>query len=203
MKYQNILSLSNSVKDNLIRSFARDQATYDYSCVMFDLPKDIAKIAQEICENNIADEILYGVDDSHGKDIQYGRETDTHVTVKWGLHTDDVEEVRELLENFPKFEVKIGKVSLFESKDTKEDYEVVKIEIVSPELRRLNKKISETFEVTDTHKEYKPHMTLCYVKKGKCPEALLNDCKLTGKKVKVSEVVFSNKKGKKTKIKLK
>lgn len=203
MKYQNIFYLDDNVKESLIKSFSRKQETYDYSCVLFDIPKDIAKKAQEICIENIMDEVLYEIDESHGDDIKYGRETDSHVTIKWGLHTDDPEEVRELLENFPAFEIKLGKISLFESKDTKEEYEVLKIEVIGSDLRRLNKKISETFKVTDTHKEYKPHMTLCYIKKGKCPKVLLGDCKLTGKKIKIKEVLFSDKKGNKTKFKLK
>lgn len=198
MKYKNILYLSNSIKSNLLEVFSKTQDKHEYGCLMFDFPKDIAKEVQDICKKNIADEILF-IDE---KDKEgYGRETTIHATVKWGFNNDETEELKDFLKDTKKFEVKLGEVSLFENK--KDGYDVVKVEIISRDLHRINKKVSEAFKITDTHKEYKPHMTLCYVKHGTCPESFLGDFKLTDKKIIIDEFVFSNMDDKRTKYKLK
>lgn len=198
MEYVNILSLNNKEKKDFIISFSKKQDKHEFGCLMFELPKDISNEIKEICKKNIADEILYF---EKGDKEGYGRETIIHTTVKFGFNRDDSKELKEFVKEIPRFEIKLGEVSLFENK--KEGYDVVKVGVISRDLHRINKKISEMFDVTDTHKEYKPHITLCYIKHGKCPESFLDEFKLTDKKIIVSEFVFSDKSDKRTKMKLK
>ncbi len=91
-----------------------------------------------------------------------GREEDFHITIKYGLHTNKAEDVRKVVEGFGLIEYRLGKVSLFQS----EEHDVVKIDVVSDDLHRLNKLISSSLECTDTHPTYKPHVTIAYVKPG-------------------------------------
>lgn len=193
--FRNIFQLDPNQRSHVIKKFSRsDKAAREYSVVMIDIDKTIAKEMKAMCKKNIADEILYSEDDG------FGRETESHVTVKWGFKTDSVKEFKELLKDTKPFEIKFGKISTFEPDDK---YHVVIIEIISKELHALNKKLSDNFETHDTFKDYKPHATLCYILPKRCPEVLLNDCPLTGKTMKVTEVIFGDRKGKKTKIKLK
>jgi 2'-5' RNA ligase len=192
--FHNILQLSEEQKKRAIKQFARsDKDAHEYSIIMIDISKEIAKQMKEICKNNIADEVLYT------EDNKPGREDDAHITVKWGITTDDVTEFKKMMKEVNSFVIKFGKISLFEPDDK---YDVVKIEVISRELHALNKKITNNFETEETHKEYKPHATLAYILPKRCPEALLSDCRLTGKTMKVTEVVFCDRKGKKTKLKL-
>jgi hypothetical protein len=89
-----------------------------------------------------------------------------HVTVKYGLHTNDPNDISELFKGEKPVEVELGKTSVFKGETKGVPYDVVIAEVKSPDLERLNKKITNNAEVTDTHPEYKPHVTLAYVKAG-------------------------------------
>jgi uncharacterized protein len=94
-----------------------------------------------------------------------GREDDPHVTVKYGLHTNDPNDVSQLLQGEPAIRYTLGKTSLFPASGDR-DYDVVKVDVHSPDLHRLNKKISDGLAHTDTHPVYMPHATVSYVKAG-------------------------------------
>lgn len=99
-----------------------------------------------------------------------GIETDSHITVKYGLHTDDADAVCRLIENLPPIRATLGKTSIFEvSKSDGRRFDVVKIDIDSDDLHRFNKIISDSLEHTDTFPNYHPHLTLAYVKAGHGP----------------------------------
>lgn len=91
-----------------------------------------------------------------------GRETDPHITVKYGIHGSNAAGVRRILTKERPIKYKLGKISKFELSDM----DVVKIEITSPDLHRINSKIKAAVACTDTHPTYQPHATIAYVKKG-------------------------------------
>ncbi len=127
-----------------------------------------------------------------------GREDEPHVTVKYGLHTGNPDEVKRLLaDEGPTIKLKLGKTSLFPA-NHEEGFEVVKSDVESPDLHRLNKKIAR-LKHTDSHPSYQPHATVAYVKIGKGKQ-YAGDTSLNGKEVEVDHVIFSSKDGKKTKI---
>jgi N12 class adenine-specific DNA methylase/2'-5' RNA ligase len=131
-----------------------------------------------------------------------GREEDPHITVKYGLHTENADAVRELLADEPPVKVKIGKTSIFAAKEGA-DYDVVKLDVDSPDLHRLNAEIAKYLKVTDTHPEYKPHITLAYVKPGlgkRYEGRTLPD--LTGKEITLDKVLFSSRNGDEVEIPL-
>lgn len=109
-----------------------------------------------------------------------GRCGDSHITVKYGLHTANPLFLVELAKKFSKsIKVKLGKTSIFPAKvSEKEDPEhnqaqrgdescdIVKIDVDSVELRELNKLISSKLKHTDSFSNYVPHITLGSVKAG-------------------------------------
>jgi hypothetical protein len=109
---------------------------------------------------NIPDEFLhYGDPDSNP------RETEQHVTVKFGLTVAEVpDELRQITQNYRPFPVYIGKVTLFRNAEN----DVVKLDVESPQLRELNAAISAAIPNEDKYPDYKPHLTIAYVKKGSC-----------------------------------
>ncbi len=94
-----------------------------------------------------------------------GREVQPHVTVKYGLHDNDPVAVQQALADEGPIAAKVGKVSIFPASETGSDYDVVKMDVDSPDLHRLNEKVA-ALPSTDTHPLYKPHITLAYVKAG-------------------------------------
>jgi 2'-5' RNA ligase len=129
-----------------------------------------------------------------------GREAEPHVTLKYGIHDASPEAARKLLENERPVKIKLGKVSTFPP-NKEEGFEVVKVDIDSPDLHRLNKKLTSKLEHTDTHPDYHPHATIAYVKIGR-GEKYIGSSLLEGKEVVANKIVFSSKNGTKTEIKL-
>ena len=87
-----------------------------------------------------------------------------HITVKYGLHTQDPKPVASVLKGSRPVRFKLGRTSLF-SPEGKE-YDVVKVDVESPDLQRLNAKLRAALKATDTFPTYKPHVTVAYVKRG-------------------------------------
>jgi 2'-5' RNA ligase len=130
-----------------------------------------------------------------------GRETKPHITVKYGLHTENADAVANILANEPPIRATIGKVSIFPAKEGT-DYDVVKMDVDSPDLHRLNAKIAAETKVTDTHPEYKPHVTLAYVKPGEGAKYAGQSNALSGKEITLNKVLFSGRGGQEAEISL-
>ena len=98
-----------------------------------------------------------------GDDGTHGLETEPHVTVLYGLH-DEVHEdlVCRICQGVEgPLEVDVTGLSTFEN----EDYDVLKLDVESKLLRKLNKAF-RSFPHTNHYGDYKPHMTVAYLKKG-------------------------------------
>lgn len=169
-----------------------EEPKHDYSSTQVQLPPSVASGMLRFSEN-IPNEDLTPED---------GREDDAHITVKFGLHDDGPEAItklRALLAGEPPIKATLGKASLFEN----DDADVLKVDIRSPDLVRINKKIAEELPNTDTHPEYEPHATIAYLKPGK---GKLYDGQTipgaTGTTVTFTSIRFSGKDGQQTNIPL-
>jgi 2'-5' RNA ligase len=133
--------------------------------------------------------------------VDKGRETEPHVTVKYGLHSDDPSTVRGIVSRHPQFDIRMGRTSHFPDSG---HGDVVKAEVDSPQLHELHHAISNGTENTSTFPDFKPHVTLAYVKKGMGRHLAEKDGdSLAGKSARVDHVMFSDKNEKKTRIPLK
>lgn len=128
-----------------------------------------------------------------------GRESTPHVTIRYGLKDDSpkaVARIREAVKAVPSFEAPIGKTDIFPpGEHSKGDNPVIaKVEPTS-ELRELRKAVQGAGEFKeDTFGEYKPHVTLGYVK-TKFGEGYKGGSHLEGANVKVDHVVISKRDG--------
>lgn len=173
--------------DTWMSRTAKDAAR-DHSCVMVNVKdprfvKEFKKIT-----DGIPDEDIYDPPEEE----KYGREDRPHVTVKYGLHTDDVEDVRPLIEGFGQIKFKIKGVSFFRKDDR--EYDVLKLDVESDDLERLRKKVEGSLESTDEFPIYHPHMTLAYLKRGmaeKYVDALKEE--FQGDMFEIDSVCFSDK----------
>lgn len=170
----------------VIRAYLKE--AYDFSSVQMDFPDEIAEEIRNWGRQNIPAELLEGK----------GRENHIHVTVKYGLHNVDFTEVRELFKDVKPLKVKLGRITIFGS----EESDVVKIDVISPELHRLNKAISKNFEVTDTHPKYIPHCTIAYVKPG-AGQFYNGRTDFAGREILLDSVLFSGKDNRETTFKIK
>lgn len=125
-----------------------------------------------------------------------GLETDLHVTVKYGLKTEDIQQVRSLVEGFGPVRIKLGKVSLFQS----EEQDVVKVEVGGPDIHRLNSLLAR-LPHKDTYPVYSPHVTLGYVLPGE-GEKYVGEGTGAWATLTLDSLTFSDKEGYKTTIPL-
>ena len=133
------------------------EAGYGGAIAMMLVPDDIAEEIVQWSSKNIKDDEVYGKD---GK----GRDGSPHVTLQNGIMCDDVSELELLFDCLSEMEAELGPVSVFRQDD--KDYDVVHVEVICDDLRAANSMISELLEVNNPHKDYSPHVTLAYVKKG-------------------------------------
>lgn len=127
-----------------------------------------------------------------------GRENRPHVTVKYGIHADDVDDVRKAVAGFGAVQIKLGKTSLFAAADGR-DYDVVKIDVEGDALRALNGRISTSLECTDTHPTYNPHVTIAYVKAG-LGKKYVGATTVEGQTLSLHRLIFSSKDREETEI---
>jgi 2'-5' RNA ligase len=169
---------------------------YDYQSTQLDLPVKIANkittFAKNIPENELS------IDEA---DSRFGIEKEPHVTVLYGLDNKITEEqLTEVLKGTPPITLELGKTSLF---DTNEDYDVLKVDVKSDQLTALHEKIKKEFETPGlTFKEYNPHVTIAYMKKGKA-QKYAGSTTFEGEKVTFNSLTFSKKSGEKIEIPLK
>lgn len=163
---------------------------HDFSTTQVDLPPHIATrihdFAARIPSEHLAED---------------GVETHPHVTLKYGLHTANPADVAPLLTNEAPLTARFGKTSIFPASETGSDYDVVKVDVASPDLQRLNGKIAAALPHTDTHPLYKPHATIAYVKAG-MGQQYAGSTFLAGQQATFPHVTFSSKDGQRTVIPL-
>lgn len=107
----------------------------------------------------------------HFDDNKDGFESELHCTLKYGLPTTTPENVSEILDGCGPVTLLFGKVAKFE----KDGFDCIHVEVDGNYLRQLNTLVSDSIQCTDTFKEYRPHVTLAWVKKGSCDHLLGND----------------------------
>ena len=146
---------------------------HDFSSTQINLPKTLANEIIAWGREYIPDSFLYNKQES--------RELEIHVTVLYGLRDEDPDKVKEILETERPVKFKLGKISAF---DTNEEYDVIKIEVISPNLHKLNK-LLKVLPHQDSHPRYNPHVTI------------------EGEIISAKEVIFSSYNGQKTEIELK
>lgn len=164
---------------------------HSYSCVLAKFNQPEAQAVLNWSKKYIKDEDLY-----IGEDGGMGREDEIHVTALYGLHTNNAEPVEKILKNVKPFKLTLGKISKFNNPD----FDVIKFEVESRELHRVNRML-KSLDFTSKFKDYVPHCTVAYVKKGTC-DKLVGNTSLQGKIIFVNSLTFSPSEGNKKTISL-
>jgi 2'-5' RNA ligase len=125
---------------------------HEYSCAMLKFKEDdiVAKIMSAL--QKIPKEVLQ----------DEGLEYEPHVTLLYGIHTDDPNVIVKSVPITGPIKIKVLDVSLFEN----DDFDVVKLDLESDELVKANRCLKK-LDHTSSYPDYKPHCTLAYVAPGK------------------------------------
>lgn len=121
---------------------------HEYACALAPLPELLPSLLT--LQKNIAPEDLIKAED------------EPHITVLYGLHSDNPEPVKKLLAAYPPPAVTILGLSLFSSPES----DVLKFGIESPGLATMNAALRGSLTYTNNYKDYVPHMTVAYLRPG-------------------------------------
>jgi len=139
--------------DSLFKLLCEGTAPRSYSCLMLDCPSIYSYI------KDIHDVIDPA--DVYDSEAGHSLEKETHITVKYGIHTCDVSEVFTKIKLIP-VTYKIKGLSLFQN----DKFDVLKFDIESKDLHKLNKQVCDNLDTTDKFPTYSPHCTVGYLKCG-------------------------------------
>ena len=180
---------------------ASKQTERDYSWVSVVVPKAIAdktiRFAKSIPERELYIEQEDKGEIIHGKGWKYGVEDDTHITVLWGIHTKSTQKVHKILDEQKGGIIRLGQVGMFE----KDEYDVLKVNIISHALHRLNKSLQENLKFSTSYSDYHPHLTLAYLKCGNGAK-YIKDKQFHNLNFEFNEVIFEDYEDKSTTINL-
>lgn len=121
-----------------------------------------------------------------------GRETDPHLTILYGLEDENPDAVHRLVHDFGPVTFTLGKTIVFRT----EGADVVVIEATGDGLKALRQRVA-ALRHTDNYPEYKPHVTVAYVKPGEGAK-YAGRADVDGLEVTVNTLTFSDKDGNKT-----
>ena len=138
---------------------ARD---YGFLMIGYDKPDMIQEL-----QNIIPNEELYveeGSDD-------YGFEDNTHVTLVPCLDKHfDVDTLKKEVKELSKYSILLSNISKFDE----DKFDVLKCDVGSYNLIDTNNSICSKFPTYSEFKEYRPHITIAYLKKGMADKYLQN-----------------------------
>ena len=167
---------------------------FDYCSTQFDLKlydkKDMKELFKDFFDEGDV------IEDMEGGNIF----TEPHVTLLYGIkNEEDVEKIKKYLYKNP-IEIQIGKFQLFSPEQA--DYDTLVAYIDCPEIVKLHDKLKLNIDNDYNYESYQPHITIAYLKKGTGKKYFMKKNPLEGYEAVVSELTFSHRDGKKTKLKL-
>jgi thioredoxin reductase/pterin-4a-carbinolamine dehydratase/2'-5' RNA ligase len=160
---------------------------HKFSSTQVNLPSDWARDVEAIAAGIDPDDL--SPDES--------QDDAPHITVKYGLHTLDPDEVRAVVSGFGPVTLWLGDLNIFET----DEYDVLYVEVESDDLVALNERIANALEVTDTYPDYVPHATVAYLKKGRGAGYVQEDL-FSDDPIEINELVFTSKDDARTVISL-
>lgn len=127
------------------------------------------------------------------------RETNPHVTIRYGLQTVNPDRVRELVASLPAFEIVFGDMDIFSPE--REVFDVLHVKVSdSPGaggLVNLRRRLDEILDpaAPQWFPKYVPHVTIAYMCRGAADFMKGQPCLITGRTMKVHSIIYSDKRG--------
>lgn len=132
---------------------------YAFLLIDFQMPGIIKNIQDKIDK----DDIYYGEEGEEDNGWEYGLEKESHVTLCPCLDlTVSAKDLKPYLHPLKDYKCVFKNISVFEN----EKYDVLKADVYCPNMVKTNKEIGKDFTYNTEFKDYHPHMTIAYLKKG-------------------------------------
>lgn len=128
--------------------------TSDISETVIDAIKDIQK--------NIDKDKLYDGEDEPGW-VENGIQKLFHITVLFGVNDNIEDEVKKVFDKYRPVHIETTNIKYFSSDP---NYDVAVVRCKSEELTKIHDELKNSLENKETYPNYKPHITIAYLKKG-------------------------------------
>jgi 2'-5' RNA ligase len=189
---EKIAAIIEKFKESL--STEKPQTTkYKYGNTQADIPPDseagkaLAQARTQIDKNDL----MPSANTTDGG----GLEQNSHITVRYGIDGEDTEGIKAYLSKQAPFTATLGKTTAFPPSEHSDGGAPIVVAIDSPELHRMEKEIDQHGNFVErSFPEYKPHITLAYVKPD-AAEKYVGSTDLSGKKFMVRSVSISKRDG--------
>jgi len=138
----------------LYDEFISEQKNEYSSCLMINFNIPSWRFNSHLIDKND----IYNTEDN-----SYGIENKEHVTVLYGINNNiDIDEIKRYLIPLDQIIIEFKNVSYFSNKD----FDVLKYDVYSDELFKLNKILTENIDYKNDYPEYHPYATIAYLKPG-------------------------------------
>ncbi|MFI4873969.1 MAG: ADP-ribosyltransferase, partial [Blastopirellula sp. JB062] len=122
-----------------------------YSCLMGLFESNVTEHVRQLGRNiSTADLALDGI------------EKNPHVTLLWGIHSDESEQIRFVLKRYGPCGLRLGGLGCFEG----DDQDVLYVSVESNAIHEIRAVLESSIPNTQTHDCYIPHVTLAYLRPG-------------------------------------
>ena len=168
-----------------------NDAPRPYGCLMGYTPVEYKPRIINVAKTAVLPSSVY----TEPNDSSYGYEEDPHVTLKYGYSPDLTKfDLANILKGIKPFVVTLKALNLFEN----EKFDVLKFEVEPNEQLMEIRRRCDGYPNQDKYPDYKPHVTLAYIKKGSFKELKKN----LNIKFPISRFKYSGANGKKLMINL-
>ena len=145
-----------------MKKISKVSPKYDHSTVQTsDISETVINAIKDI-QKNIDKDKLYDGEDEPGW-TENGLQKLFHTTILFGVKDNVKDEVKKVFDTHKPVHIETMGVEYF---DTNPDFDVVIVRCKSEELTKIHNELKDTLENKDSYPNYKPHITIAYLKKG-------------------------------------
>ena len=153
----------------------------DKKYILAEVPEFLCDEVVSWCYDQVRDNEIYTDGD------MYGRVHNIHLTLLTDVQENNLKCIEDSITDIKCFVCYLGEIRKF---TTNSKFDVLYIDVKSPEVIEINKKLSSNIKNSSFYSVYIPHVTICYLEKN-AGESFVGNSFFKDKYFNVEDVLFS------------
>ncbi|MHA1833225.1 MAG: 2'-5' RNA ligase family protein, partial [Candidatus Baldrarchaeia archaeon] len=145
-----------------MRKGAATNPKYDYGSVQTSNISEVLVSAIKDIQDDIDKDKLYDGEDEPGW-VENGLQKLFHITVLFGVRDNIKDTIQQVFDKHRPVQIATNRIHYFSSDP---NYDVAVVRCESKELTKIHDELKNKLENQETYPDYKPHVTIAYLKKG-------------------------------------